>query len=60
MSHDFDSIIRYAQDEMDDEEIVSFFQDLVDTGLCWKLQGHYGRVAISLIENGLITVKRGT
>ena len=30
------------------------WQYLVDTGLCWKLQGWFGRTAQNLIENGVI------
>ena len=45
-------IIAYENGEMSKEEAISFFQDLINTGLAWKLQGHYGRVATSLIESG--------
>lgn len=49
-----DKIIRYEQGEMDDSEMVELFQELVNSGLAWELQGHYGRTAIALIENGLV------
>ena len=39
--------------DMSMDEIVSFFQELIDSGLCWTLQGHYGRMAKNLIEDGL-------
>ena len=45
-------IIEYESGEMSEEGVISLFQELIDTGLAWKLQGHYGRVAISLIESG--------
>tara|TARA_R110000824_G_scaffold67377_9_gene174626 strand:+ start:8560 stop:8751 length:192 start_codon:yes stop_codon:yes gene_type:complete len=48
-----DKIIRYENGEMNESETVEFFQELIDSGLAWKLQGHYGRVATSLIEEGL-------
>lgn len=38
------------------EQLVAW-QYLVDTGLCWSLQGWYGRMATMLIENGSIEKK---
>ena len=48
----YDRIIAYEQGDMEQEDIVSFFQDLIDSGLAWTLQGHYGRTAAHLIETG--------
>lgn len=48
-------IIAYESGEMSEEEMIEFFQRLVDTGLAWQLQGSYGRTAKALIESGLIT-----
>ena len=47
-------IIEYEQGEMNDEDTVSFFQELVNSGMAWTLQGHYGRMAMHLIESGLV------
>ena len=49
-----DKLIAYENGELEDaEETIEFFQEIIDSGLVWQLQGHYGRVAISLIEAGL-------
>ena len=49
---DYDKIIAYENDEMSQEEVIEFFQELIDTGAAWRLQGHYGRTALRLIEYG--------
>lgn len=49
------AIIAYESGELDEDATVSLFQDLVNTGLAWQLQGHYGRTAAKLIEAGLVT-----
>ena len=46
------SIIAYEGGEMSDEEVVEFFQTLIDNGMAWTLQGSYGRMAMRLIEAG--------
>ena len=51
------NIIAYEQGELEQEAIVELFQHLVDTGMAWKLQGSYGRMAKSLIEAGYVEVK---
>jgi hypothetical protein len=43
--------------EMEDEKAIEFFQHLIDTGIAWSLQGHYGRTAAALIESGACTEK---
>jgi hypothetical protein len=49
------SIIDYEEGAMDEEETIEFFQYLIDSGMAWKLQGHYGRMAMILIEDGSCT-----
>ena len=47
-----DDIIRYENGEMSQDEIITMFQKLVNSGLAWKLQGHYGHAAMDLILSG--------
>tara|TARA_R100001015_G_C4632332_1_gene195752 strand:- start:2729 stop:2917 length:189 start_codon:yes stop_codon:yes gene_type:complete len=39
--------------EGSEEDQVSAWQHLIDTGLCWILQGFFGRTAQRLIEDGV-------
>ena len=52
-----DLIIQYESGELDDQQIVFLFADLIRTGQAWILQGHYGRTAQRLIEAGWIDKK---
>ena len=42
--------------EASEEEYLSAWQHLVNTGLAWRLQGWFGRTAQHLIDQGLIEV----
>lgn len=53
-----DDIARYESGEMNAAEIVQLFQDLLDTGLVWRLPGHYVRTAAALIVGGMVVVGR--
>jgi rubrerythrin len=46
-------IMKYEDGGMDQDEIVEFFQGLIDSGTIHHLQGSYGRVAEQLIRQGL-------
>lgn len=49
-----DDIIAYEQGDLSEEDTLSLFQELVDTGMAWRLQGSYGRTAAALIWAGLV------
>jgi len=49
------NFIAYEQGALDFGATLDFFAELIKTGQCWQLQGHYGRMATSLIREGLIT-----
>jgi len=46
-------IMKFEDGEMGQEETVEFFQELIDSGTIHSLQGSYGRMAESLIRQGL-------
>ena len=39
----------------DEDEVLAAWQHLINTGLAWRLQGSFGRMAAHLIEQGLCT-----
>lgn len=51
-----DKIIAYEQGELTEEETIEMFQELINSGLAWSLQGHYGRTANALIQSGVCHV----
>jgi hypothetical protein len=46
-------IAEGVEDASIDKQLEAW-QELVNTGLAWKLQGWFGRTATQLIEQGLI------
>lgn len=50
-----DEIIRFEGGGMDDQETIRFVARLVASGLAWKFQGCYGRLAARMIEAGIVS-----
>jgi hypothetical protein len=50
----FSSIMAFEQGELDEQQMLELFQNLVNNGMAWSLQGSYGRTAMHLIEAGLV------
>ena len=48
-------LIAYESGELDHQETIDFFQQLIDSEFAWQLQGHYGRTAAALIKSGECT-----
>jgi hypothetical protein len=46
-------IAEGVEDAESEEQYVEAWQQLIDTGLAWQLQGFFGRTAYRMIEAGL-------
>lgn len=54
-SYDLTSrIIDYESGQLNDKQTLRLFSALVRSGLAWRLQGHYGRTASAMIDEGFI------
>lgn len=53
-------IMDFESGDMDQDEIPVFFQELINSGLAFQLQGFYGRTAVDLIESGVCTPRETT
>lgn len=43
----------YEQGQLDDDDVVDLFQDLIDFGVIYHLQGSYQETAQRLVDAGL-------
>lgn len=54
-SHRYDvtnRLIDYECGHLNDIQTLRLFSELIKNGMAWTLQGHYGRTAMSLINDG--------
>ena len=56
MANLINQIMSWESGEMNETDEDTFFQDLVNSGLVWQLQGMYGRNAVALASAGRITL----
>ena len=49
---DVGKIIAFENGELNEEDTIEMFQEMIDDGSVWGLQGFYGRTAAALIEEG--------
>ncbi len=38
--------------QLNEQETIEFFQELIDSGLAWTMPGSYGRTAMAMIRSG--------
>lgn len=50
-------LMAFEAGELEWDGVLELFQELVDTGLAWSLQGTYGRMASALLTTGDINPK---
>jgi len=48
-------MIEFEEGSLDMEGTVELFQELVNNGMAWTLQGFYGRTAAELLRLGMIS-----
>ena len=44
--------MAFEDGELGEDEVIAGFQELINSGLVWQLEGFYGRTAVALIESG--------
>jgi hypothetical protein len=49
-----DKIMAFEEGNLSRKDTIQLFQELLESGLVWQLQGFYGRMARDLIQAGLI------
>ncbi len=47
------AIAEGEQEAESEEQYIQAWQQLIDTGLAWSLQGFFGRTASAMVQHGL-------
>jgi hypothetical protein len=47
-----DQMMEYESGELNDQETLDMFSSIIKKGWTYSLQGHYGRTASALIQDG--------
>jgi hypothetical protein len=47
-------LMQFEDGTLSEKDTIKLFQDLVDSGMAWQLQGSYGRQAQAMIDAGVI------
>jgi hypothetical protein len=50
-----EDIIKYEEGRLNDAQTLRLFSNLIRSGEVWGLQGHYGRTASAMIQDGWIS-----
>jgi hypothetical protein len=53
-------MICEGEEEATEEEQLAAWQWLIHTGVVWTLQGSFGRMAITLLDEGLCTLNENS
>lgn len=53
-----DFVIEFEAGNLDEDDVIKGFQNLINQGIIGSLQGFYGRTAQCLIDAGLCTPKQ--
>jgi hypothetical protein len=47
-----DQMMEYESGELSDQETLNMYSEIIQHGMQYSLQGHYGRTASALIQDG--------
>lgn len=48
----FQRVIAFEEGRLTEDETITLFQELINTGDAWKLPGRFGRIAWDLLQAG--------